>query len=69
MDSLKFKKNCTPFRSLVSSRGAVNYGVAKDLANILRPLVGQSTTTSGTSNISWSTSKPSNSNGGMHFIL
>ena len=35
----------------VSSRGVVTYGVAKELANILSPLVGHSPTTSGTPNI------------------
>ena len=32
----------TPIRPIRSGRVAVTYGVAKELANILRPLVGQS---------------------------
>ena len=32
----------TPLKPTVSSRGAVTYGVAKELTNILRPLVGHS---------------------------
>ena len=40
----------------------VIYRVAKDLANILRPLVGHSHTISGSPTILWSTSKPSSCN-------
>ena len=32
----------TPFRPIVSSRGSITYGVAKELAYIIKPLVGQS---------------------------
>ena len=33
-------QNCTPLRPIVSSRDAVIYGVAKELASITKPLVG-----------------------------
>ena len=33
----------TPLRPIVSSCGSVTYGVAKELAKILKPLVGKST--------------------------
>ena len=32
----------TPLRPIVSSRGSITYGVAKELAGIIHPLVGQS---------------------------
>ena len=32
----------TPLRPIVSSRGSITYGVAKELAHIIKPLVGQS---------------------------
>ena len=32
----------TPLRPIVSSRGCITYGVAKELAYIIKPLVGQS---------------------------
>ena len=38
----KIHKPDTPLRSIVSSCGSVTYGVAKELAKILKPLVGQS---------------------------
>ena len=38
----KIHKNWHPLRPIVLSRGSVTYGVAKILANILRPLVGKS---------------------------
>ena len=42
----KIHKPDTPLRPIVSSCGSVTYGVAKELAKILKPLVGQSHTTS-----------------------
>ena len=38
----KIHKPDTPLRPIVSSCGSVTYGVAKELAKILRPLVGKS---------------------------
>ena len=38
----KIHKPDTPLRPIVSSCGSVTYGVAKELAKILKPLVGQS---------------------------
>ena len=38
----KICKPDTPLRPIVSSCGSVTYGVAKELANILKPLVGKS---------------------------
>ena len=38
----KIHKLDTPLRPIVSSCGSVTYGVAKDLAKILKPLVGKS---------------------------
>ena len=38
----KIHKPGTPFRPIVSSCGSVTYGVAKELAKILKPLVGKS---------------------------
>ena len=38
----KIHKPDTPLRPIVSSCGSVTYGVAKELANILNPLVGKS---------------------------
>ena len=38
----KIQKPDTPLRSIVSSCGSVTYGVAKELAKILKPLVGKS---------------------------
>ena len=38
----KIHKPDTPLRTIVSSCGSVTYGVAKELANILKPLVGKS---------------------------
>ena len=35
-------KTGTPLRSIVSSRRSITYGVAKELAHIIKPLVGQS---------------------------
>ena len=32
----------TPYRPIVSSRGSITYGVAKEVTNIICPLVGQS---------------------------
>ena len=42
---LKIHKLDTPLRPIVSSCGSVTYGVAKELAKILKPLVGKSPTT------------------------
>ena len=42
----KIHKLDTPLRPIVSSCGLVTYGVAKELAKILKPLVGKSPTTS-----------------------
>ena len=38
----KIHKRDIPLRPIVSSRGSINYEVAKELARILRPLVGDS---------------------------
>ena len=38
----KIHKPDTPLRSIVSSCGSVSYGVAKELANVIKPLVGKS---------------------------
>ena len=38
----KIHKPDTPLRPIVSSCGSVTYGMAKELANILKPLVGKS---------------------------
>ena len=38
----KIHKRDIPLRSIVSSRGSINYEVAKELSRILRPLVGKS---------------------------
>ena len=42
MVSPKIHKVCTPLRPIVSSRGSTTYGVAKEMASIICPLVGQS---------------------------
>ena len=42
----KIHKPDTPLRPIVSSCGSVTYGVAKELAKILKPLVGKSHITS-----------------------
>ena len=39
---LKIHKVGTALRPIVSSRGSITYGMAKELANIIHPLVGQS---------------------------
>ena len=39
---LKIHKVGTPLRPIVSSRSSITYGVAKELASIIHPLVGQS---------------------------
>ena len=49
--------NKAPLRPIVCSRSAVTYGVANELENIHRPLVGHSPITSGTPDILWSTIK------------
>ena len=41
----KIHKVGTPLRPIVSSRGSITYGVAKELAHIIKPLVGKSPTT------------------------
>ena len=38
----KIHKRDIPLRPIVSSRGSINYEVAKELSRILRPLVGKS---------------------------
>ena len=38
----KIHKTGTPLRPIVSSRGSITYGVAKELSHIIKPLVGQS---------------------------
>ena len=38
----KIHKAGTSLRPIVSSRGSITYGVAKDLSHIIKPLVGQS---------------------------
>ena len=45
MASPKIHKPDTPLKPIVSSCGSVTYGVAKELAKILKPLVGKSHTT------------------------
>ena len=42
MGSPKSIKGTSPLRPIVSSRGSINYEVAKDLSRILRTLVGKS---------------------------
>ena len=37
----KIHKTGTPLRPIVSSRGSITYGVAKELSHIIKPLVGQ----------------------------
>ena len=41
-DLPKIHKTGTPLRPIVSSRGSITYGVAKELGHIIKPLVGQS---------------------------
>ena len=48
---LKIHKVGTPLRPIVSSRGSITYGVAKELAYIIKSLVDQSPTTSKIHNI------------------
>ena len=38
----KIHKTGTPLRPIVSSRGSITYGVAKELSHIIKPLLGQS---------------------------
>ena len=38
----KIHKTGTPLRPIVSSRGSITYGIAKELSHIIKPLVGQS---------------------------
>ena len=38
----KIHKTGTPLRPIVSSRGSITYGVAKELSHIIKPLMGQS---------------------------
>ena len=38
----KIHKTGTPLRPIVSSRGSITYGVAKEFSHIIKPLVGQS---------------------------
>ena len=38
----KIHKAGTPLRPIVSSRGSITYGIAKELSHIIKPLVGQS---------------------------
>ena len=38
----KIHKTGTPLRPIVSSRGSITYGVAKELSHIIKPLVSQS---------------------------
>ena len=61
MDSLKFI-NTAPSLCPLFPAQVQAYGVAKELANILGPLVGIFLTTSETSNTLWNTSKSSNCN-------
>ena len=42
MGSQKFTKQDTPLRPIVSSTGTVSYNTSKELARILKPLVGKS---------------------------
>ena len=42
MVSLKYGKPGIPLRPIVSSRGTVTYSTAKELAQVLKPLVGMS---------------------------
>ena len=57
----KIHKDGIPLRPIVSSRGSISYEVAKELARILRPLVGSSPTTSKTLVTSSNRSMKSNS--------
>ena len=53
----KIHKTGTPLRPIVSSRGSITCGVAKELAHIIKPLVGQSHTISKTHNTSCNSSR------------
>ena len=57
----KIHKDGIPLRPIVSSRGSITYEVAKELARILKPLVGSSPTTSKTQGISFNRLNKSNS--------
>ena len=57
----KIHKSGIPLRPIVSSRGSISYEVAKELARILKPLVGSSPITSKTWGISLNRSNMSNS--------
>ena len=53
----KIQKHGNHLRPIISIREAVTYGVVKELAIILRPLVGHPPIASETLNILWSTSR------------
>ena len=53
----KIHKTGTPLRPIVSSRGSITYGVAKELSHIIKPLVGQSPHHLKTPNTSYNNSK------------
>ena len=55
----KVRKGDIPLRPIVSSRGSISYEVAKELARILKPLVGSPPITLRTWGISYSTLKVS----------
>ena len=53
----KVHKVGTPLRPIVSCRGSITYGVAKELSYIIKPLVGQSPHHLKTHNISYNSSR------------
>ena len=53
----KIHKQGVPLRPIISSRGSATYETAKELAKILKPLVGKSPTMSRTTKTSWTASK------------
>ena len=53
----KIHKQGVPLRPIISSRGSATYETAKELAKILKPLVGKSPTMSRTTKTSWTASR------------
>ena len=49
----KIHKTCVPLRPIISSRVSATYEIAKELAKILKPLVGRSPIMSKTLRTSW----------------
>ena len=66
----KYTKD-TLLKPIMSSRVAVTYGVAKDVYNITRPLVGHSHTALETPRTLWTRSKPSDKGKGnvLHLMM